>query len=372
MKNIENIILDMVQDFEIKVQEALQKTKYSDEIRPIVDSYKNYLINGVKNSFITRTNINEFKLAEFSFLEGRAYASIAVDSLRIYPRFFIELKDDQQHKNNVLYHELSHMHFSPLCQKVPDNLINFGYYLDNKVGNNDFKFRNACGEVRSFWNEFLSQETAERSSEKIDGNKRQKHKFESKIFTSDINCESNFQTYEDYQELFLSFARTLNGFGKLNDAQIYDKFKEMLENGTIQNHIIGTYQEQNKELDLMNIFILINKVKKAHEEAMGIGVVYLGDKNALTEEVNAMLEYLQSNKNLEDFKEFPVEDYPNPPTRTIKLSFGKPKSPVLTPQKIQEMVVSTSVDKLANAQARVQNDIQSEKTLGDNSAPSIN
>lgn len=208
-----------------------------------------------------------------------------------------------------------------------------------------------------FFNEVLTQETAERFSEEIDGNKRrEKHKFNSKIFTPDIDCESNFQTYEDYQELFFAFARTINGFGNLNDAEIYDKFNEMLENGTIANQIIGTYQEKNKEYDLISIFVLMEKVRIAHEKAMGINVAYSGDKKALTNEVNKMLRYLRENKNIDEVKKYNVESYPPPPSRNA----GSLTEKILA-RKIGNTVNLSSSDKIDEAKQRVFADLESEK-----------
>ena len=365
--SIEDKISSMVKDFESKVITTFENTEYSNECQQITDAYKNYLLCGIRNGFINSGNLDEFIVGEIIFGHANSYAEATVilgmlPDLTINERFFLELKGNKKHKNNVIYHELSHMHITLLCRKNFVNLANWGRYLDQKMGHTNSEFSSQCDKIITFFNEFLTQETAERFSTEIDGSERKKHKFESKIFTADLECESDFQTYEDYQELFLSFARTLNGFGNLEDAKIYENFKKMVEEGTISNHIIGTYQEQNRELELMNIFALLNNVKKAHASAMGIDVFYSGDKDALTAEVNNMLEYLQSIKNMDDFKKYHVEEYPSQPNRVVKLSFGKSKLTGVTTEQIQNTMSSADVSKKAEAQRRISADIISERT----------
>ena len=97
----------------------------------------------------------------------------------------------------------------------------------------------------------------------------------------------------------------------------------MLEKGTIANHIIGTYQEKHLESELTNIFLIMEKVVEAHIAAMGINVVYTGDKEALTNEVNELLAFLRQNKNVDKFKEYTVEDYPPPPRIKATSNFSK-------------------------------------------------
>lgn len=348
-RNIENEIQTMVQDFEMKVNKAFENTKYSNETEQIIEAYRNYLNQGIKNGFIKPDDLNLYSFSKVIYDPN--FNGYADTGFTISERYFIELKDDNIHKNNVIYHEFSHLHFTPLCIKNLSNLQGFNYYILKKIGHTNFKADSdyaIASNAFVLWDEFLTQETAERFSEEIDGNKRrEKHKFNSKIFTSDINCESNFQTYEDYQELFLAFARTINGFGYLNDAEIYDKFKDMLEEGTIANQIIGTYQEKNKEIDLINIFILMGKVKLAHENAMGINKSYSGDKEALTNEVNMMLKYLRENKNLDEFKKYNIKEYKDRPHFVAKIGINSAKK--------------SSPETIDQAKKRVSADLESEK-----------
>lgn len=348
-RNIKNEIQTMVQDFEEKVNKAFENTKYSNETNQIIEAYRNYLNQGIKNGFIKPDELNLYRFS--TVIYDPEFSGYANTGFTISERYFLELKDDNIHKNNVIYHEFTHLHFTPQCNKNLTNLNGFNYYILKKIGHTNFKAGSdydIASNAVVLMNEFLTQETAERFSEEIDGNKRrEKHKFNSKIFTPDINCESNFQTYQDYQELFLAFARTINGFGNLKDAEIYDKFKDMLEEGTIANQIIGTYQEKNKECDLINVFILMGKVKLAHESAMGINKSYSGDKEALTNEVNMMLKYLRENKNLDEFKKYSVKEYKERPHFVFKIGVNSANK--------------SSQEKIDEAKQRVSADLESEK-----------
>lgn len=121
----------------------------------------------------------------------------------------------------------------------------------------------------------------------------------------------------------------------------------MLEEGSIANQIIGTYQEKNKEYDLINVFILMGKVKLAHESAMGINKSYEGDKEALTNEVNMMLKYLRENKNLDEFKKYNVKEYKERPHFVAKI--------------VVNSVNTSSPEKIYEAKKRVSADLESEK-----------
>lgn len=333
-KNIADQIQTMIQDFKTKINNAFKETKYSNETDQIISAYKKYLIYGMKIGFLNSNNIRLFNINSVTFdPKTNSYAmmstSQSINDLSISERFFEELKNNNRHRDNVIYHELSHIIFTTLCREKLSNLRLYILYLEQQKGwKYTFDFNSnyvkACNGFTMLFDEVLTQETSERFSEGIEGYQRkEKSKFKSKIYTPDIDCESNFQTYEDYQELFLSFARTLNGFGNLNDAEIYDKFKDMLEKGTIANHIIGTYQEKHLESELTNIFLIMEKVVEAHIAAMGINVVYTGDKEALTNEVNELLAFLRQNKNVDKFKEYTVEDYPPPPRIKATSNFSK-------------------------------------------------
>lgn len=113
-RNIENEIQTMVQDFEMKINKALENTKYSNETAQIIEAYRNYLNQGIKNGFIKP---DDLKLYRFSTViydpKCTAYANT---HFTISERYFLELKDDNIHKNNVLYHEFSHLHYKDLIR----------------------------------------------------------------------------------------------------------------------------------------------------------------------------------------------------------------------------------------------------------------
>lgn len=130
-RNIENEIKTMVQDFETKVNKAFENTKYSNETVQIIEAYRNYLIQGIKNGFIKTDDLYLYSFS--TVIYDPKFAGYANTGFTLSERYFQELKDNNIHKNNVIYHEFSHLHFTPLRRKNLSNLDGFNYYILKKM-----------------------------------------------------------------------------------------------------------------------------------------------------------------------------------------------------------------------------------------------
>lgn len=324
------------------LHKGLNNTIYSDKAESILSDYLEFLKIGIVFGLITLENINMYTIKEVVFNEkGNAYASWCLGTLTIQPRFFLERNREEQ--RNVLFHELIHSlmeglivindyatNFSNFCAKIGDYLnqdeINFifekykgiielsNYYI-NKPSNL------AC-EVKNFINESTTQNLAEILTAKSLGKTREKYKkFDSKIFTDDIMLQSNFATYPEYQQVFNSFLRTINGLGTIeNDEELFLEYFKMLQSGSIWQQIIGTYFEKNKIPDLFEFLMTLSVLKKAKESSMGIKVVYNGDKNKLTQLVNSMFIKMNQLRNIDEPQNYPFVEFPKP--ESIRISFG--------------------------------------------------
>ena len=107
--------------------------------------------------------------------------------------------------------------------------------------------------------------------------------FSSKILTDNNGLLSDFSTYPEYEQIFLDFLRTINGFGQIdNNDELFNKWLVMLSNGSIWNQMICTYKNKDNLPLLFDFLISFGALRIAKEKAMGIGVEYLGDKEKLT------------------------------------------------------------------------------------------
>lgn len=339
---IENEIIRLRECAKDNLHKGLNNTIYSDKADSILSDYLEFLKIGISFGLVNLENINMYVIKKVTFNEkGNAYALWCQGTLTIYPRFFLERNREEQ--RNVLFHELIHSlmeglivindyvaNFSNFCAKIRDYLnqdeINFifekykgiielsNYYI-NKPSNL------AC-EVKIFINESTTQNLAEILTAKSLGKTREKYKkFDSKILTDDTMLQSNFVTYPEYQQVFNSFFRTINGLGTIeSDEKLFLTYFKMLKSGTIWQQIIGTYFEKNKLPDLFEFLMTLSVLKMVKESSMGINVVYNGDKNKLTQLVNSMLIKMNQLRNTDELKNYPFVEFPNP--EPIKISFG--------------------------------------------------
>lgn len=341
---IESEIIRLRECAKDNLHKGLNNTIYSDKAESILSDYLEFLKIGIAFGLINLENINMYTIKEVIFNEkGNAYASWCIGTLIIQPRFFLERNREEQ--RNVLFHELIHSlmeslivtndyaaNFSNFCAKMGDYLnqdeINFIFekykgiielsnYYTNKPSNL------AC-EVNAFINESTTQNLAEILTSRSLGKTRERYKkFDSKILTDDTILQSNFATYPEYQQVFNSFLRTINGLGIIeSDEELFLEYFKMLESGTIWQQIIGTYFEKNKLPDLFEFLMTLSVFKMVKESSMGINVVYNGDKNKLTQLVNSMFIKMNQLRNNDELKNYPFVEFPKPEPESIKFSFG--------------------------------------------------
>lgn len=327
-----------------KISAALEQTEYSSYVSEIVEDYVVFIKICIEKGLIKNVSELElFRIDDVKYFEGNAYASWIWHRLTLEKRFFIERTKEE--RRNVLFHELIHSLMEKLF--VSDNLyyknfLNYIKRLDEVLSLDQFdaireKYSDifkgkyyqknsnlVCVAMQTF-NEVTTQYLAELLTNYSYGNKKKNNvMFESKIMIPNYYFKSFFVTYPEYEQLFFSFLRTLNGFGSIedNDELFYKWFYE-LQSGYIWDRIIGTYNnEQNKEM-LLEFLAGFGVVRLAKEFSMGIGVEYSGDKKLLTENLIELDTLLGKNINHYPNTSFSHESIPDLPTEHITISFGK-------------------------------------------------
>ncbi len=339
---LEEKVLELVSLAKNNLHECLSTTEYFSLEDAILSDYVEFLKLGIEECLITENNIEIFKIKEVVFNpNGNAYASWCFGTLTLQPRFFLERTRDEQ--RNVLFHELIHSlmeeflvmspyarNFSNFCLRISSyipsseldslfetfkDLIELdGYYTKNVA--------NLARDVTTFINEVTTQNLAEILANKTSSRKRSPYRrVESKILTEDTILESNFVTYPEYQQIFNTFLRTINGLGNIqDDEELFFKYFEMLRKGVIWQQIIGTYSESNQLPELFKYLTMMTLLKLIKDSSMGIDVTYEGDKELLTGMLNSMCKNMEVLRNTSELKKYPYEEYPPPPP--IKISFG--------------------------------------------------
>ena len=282
-----------------------------------------------------------FEIKNVKYFDGNAYASWTLHDLTLQKRFFIERTREE--RRNVLFHELIHSLMEQLFNL--DNLyyrnfLNYIKRLEQELSQEQFdiirkqyidvfkgkyyeKNYNLISEAMQTFNEVTTQYLAELLTNYSYGKqKRESSTFDSKIMIQNNHFKSFFVTYPEYEQLFINFLKTLNGFGSIEDSDIlFYKWLEGLKNGYIWDHIIGTYNhEQNKEL-LLRFLGGFAAVRKAKESGMGIDVEYSGNKRLLTENLIDLDINLIQNFNYNKNVIYSHENISDLPTKHISINF---------------------------------------------------
>ena len=286
-----------------KISAALEDTEYFSYINEIVEDYAIFIKICIEKGLIK--NEKELKLFEINnvkYFDGNAYASWLLHDLTLQKRFFVERTIEE--RRNVLFHELIHSLMEQLFNidnLYYSNFLNYIKRLAQDLSQEQFdmlrkkyidifdskyyeKSSNLVCEAMQTFNEVTTQYLAELLTNYSYGEpKKENSKFNSKIMMQNDHFKSFFVTYPEYEQLFINFLRTLNGFGSIEDNdELFHKWLNELKSGYIWDHIIGTYnREQNKEL-LLEFLAGFAAVRKAKESSMGIDVEYSGDRSLLT------------------------------------------------------------------------------------------
>ena len=327
-----------------KISAALEQTEYSSYIGEIVEDYVVFIKVCIEKGLINNVSELElFKIDDVEYFEGNAYASWLWHKLTLQKRFFVERTKEE--RRNVLFHELIHSLMEQLFaidNLYYKNFLNYIKRLDEVLSLEQFdKIREkyidifngkyyeknsnlVCDAMQTF-NEVTTQYLAELLTNYSYGTKKKNNSvFESKIMIPNEHFKSFFVTYPEYEQLFLNFLRTLNGFGSIEDNdELFHKWFDGLQSGYIWDHIIGTYNnEQNKEI-LLDFLVGFGAVRKAKESSMGINVEYSGNKNLLTKNLIGLDCVLTQNINHNKDVRFLHESIPDLPAEHISISFGK-------------------------------------------------
>ena len=311
-------ITQMIESAKNKISDALNKTEYSSYINEIVEDYATFIKVGIELNLITNENELElFRIDNVKYLDGNAYAYWLLNDLTLEKRFFLERTREE--RRNVLFHELIHalmaqlfnannlyyyiflnyiMRLAEISEKEQFDIIKEKYidlfntkYLE--------KNSNLIVEVMKSFNEVTTQYLAELlTNYSYKKTKKENSTFESKIMIKNSHFKSFFITYPEYEQLFMNFLRTLNGFGNIEDNdELFYKWFEELRSGYIWDHIIGTYNnEQSKEL-LLEFLIGFTAVRKAKEKYMGIDIKPYEGSELLTKNLIDLDNNLIKNQN---------------------------------------------------------------------------
>lgn len=341
--NMENKILELIENASNKISNALVETEYKSYTEQIVRDYSIFLITIIEYGLIKdETELDLFKINTVKYFDGNAYASWGYHNLTIQKRFFVERNDEE--RRNVLFHELIHSLMEKLFTFDNPYFANFGKFLKNidnlltkdRINNIRRKFPdifqskyydknyNVVSESFQTFNEVTTQYLAEiLTADSYSKNKQSPKHFQSKIFIENDYFLSDFSIYPEYEQIFLNFLRTINGFGNIesNDDLFYKWFM-MLREGTIWNQIISTYKSKGNIELLFEFLISFAALRHAKESSMGIDVVYQGDKEVLTKSLIELDNKLKQNRNLDDECIFDYVEYPDvvEPVEIIRLT----------------------------------------------------
>lgn len=339
---MEEKIFELIEGAKKTISLGLLDTNYTDKSDPILSHYIAFLKVGIEVGLITESNIELYKIDRVVFNEkSNAYADWCFNILTLAPRFFLERSEQEQ--RNVIFHELIHSVMDILIKsnKFSQNFKNFCYHtnqvegyvtsekiqkynsiieLGNYYQNNPFSL---IGDSITFFNEVTTQSLAEILTAKSYGQSRGEYKkFDSKILTNESILKSNFATYQEYQQPFHYFLRTVNGLGAIeNDDDLFIEYFKLLYNGTIWQQIIGTYTEKNNLQDLFEFLSMLAILLKTKESSMGINVVYGGNKDELTKLINYICVKMNEMRDVSETKQYPFIEYMPIPTKRVSLSF---------------------------------------------------
>lgn len=341
---MEDKIMELIESAKEKFNSALLNTEYADKSDSILSHYIAFLKVGIEVGLITENDIELYRINRIIFNEkSNAYAAWNSNTLTLAPRFFIERNEQEQ--RNVVFHELIHSLMEKLIRNnnFVNNFRNFCYQVNQDRGylskegiqkyesvieiTNYYKenpFNLICGSI-TFFNETTTQNLAEILTVRSYNQNRSEYKnFDSKILTDASILKSNFDTYQEYQQPFNCFLRTINGLGKIdNDDELFIEYFKMLWNGTIWQQIIGTYEEKNNLQELFEILSAMSVLLMAKESSMGINVVYSGNKDELTQLINSICVKMNELRDNNEIKQYPFIEYMPIPIRRASLSFGK-------------------------------------------------
>ena len=342
-KNVEIIIDNMAKVFEEKLSLALHNTGYASYTSKIVEDYRVFLYTAVNYGLIN--NMDDFHLFDVfdvEYFDGLAYASWNTHRMTIQKRFFIERTEEEQ--RNVIFHELLHSLVNKMISDENNNIgfVNYVNFIHNmnsmlipmQVGAIRSKYSdifttpyynqssNMAFDATQSFNEVTTQYLAETLCAISYGKpKMDMQTFSSKILTDNNGLLSDFSTYPEYEQIFLDFLRTINGFGQIdNNDELFNKWLVMLSNGSIWNQMICTYKNKDNLPLLFDFLISFGALRIAKEKAMGIGVEYLGDKEKLTSGILELDEKLKQLRNYDPETIFEFEEYQPIQRETIKLS----------------------------------------------------
>ena len=339
-----DMIKSMMNNAKILLNDALKDTEYANYVDEILDHYKEFLKTGLDTGLIkTEDYLSLYVIKDIKYYNGTQYANWVNHSLTLQKRYFVERNNEE--RRNVLFHELIHSLMEKLFSYDNEKYTDFTNYVKNidsllteeQITNIKNKYKDiftdkyfennsniVCESFKTF-NEVTTQYLAEvLTAHSYKKEIKEPDYFSSKIFNRDDYFISDFSTYPEYEQIFINFLRTLNGFGKIQDNnELLQKWFTMLSTGDIWNHIIGSYKEQDNTELLFEFLIGFAALRKAKENSMGIGVEYEGDKELLTNSLIELDKKLKKNINLQDEKKYDYEEYPPINEHTGVLRFNK-------------------------------------------------
>lgn len=340
---MENKILEMIENAKNKISKALIETEYNYYTEEIAKDYGIFLTTAIEYGLVTNeSELDLFKINNVRYFDGNAYASWGYHNLTIQKRFFVERNEEE--RRNVLFHELIHSlmenifsfdntyfrNFSRFLKSIDDLLTKdqiknirdkFPDMFQSKYYDKNY---NAVSESFQTFNEVTTQYLTEiLTANSYRKNRQQAKQFQSKIFLDNDYFVSDFSTYPEYEQIFLSFLRTINGFGNIqSNDELFCKWFMMLREGTVWNQIISTYKSKGNIELLFEFLITFAALRHAKESSMGLDVVYQSDKELLTRNLIELDCKLKKNRNFDDESVFDYVEYPDvvEPTEVIRIT----------------------------------------------------
>ena len=301
-----------------QIKEVLKYTNYKRQINKIISYYLEFLKKGIETGLINEENINLFQIKRFDYIKGNAFAAWTNNYLMLQPKFFDEL--DPEDKKLIIFHECLHAINTPLLKEENESANYFYNYCtllnDTISKDKTLKFLKQFDEAIITENDMsnpsniakestqlIDEYTTQYMAELMNHNRKlgEKEPFASKILSNNYDIKSNFRIYPEYQQIFTSFLRTINGLGGIKDDNLmFNAFYQMLQKGTIWKQIIGTYQDKGTEQELFEFLLVLGILKRVKNDSIASNIFYYSNKDKFTELVyNTCLKMnkMQNNDN---------------------------------------------------------------------------
>ena len=248
----------LVEDFKNALLQGLVNTDYFNFVKEIGDDYEEFIKIGIKMGFIKCENeLNILRISSVKYCDGKIDAKIADDTLILQKNFFSER--NYRERKIIVFHVLFYKLFEKYFSLNNSQVQNFVNYLNNNYTFIDKAILYEALEIlKVCTSQYLSQIIVSLTYQK---NRKKINSFSSSVFFNNRYFLTDFIIYQEYEQLFIHFLKTLKNIE--NNEELFNYWFDMIQSGEAWPNIIGIYND-NKDL-LVNFFDNIVQVKRMIE-----------------------------------------------------------------------------------------------------------